>query len=337
MEVERIGLDLHKQVFQLHGVDASGAEVFSKRLGRARLVAFFRAHAPVEVVMEACATAHYWGRELRALGHRVRLLPPRQVKAYIWGDKHDKADAAGLCAAACDPRIHPVPVKSEAQQAVLSLHGARERLVAQRTALGNAVRAHLAEFGITAAQGKAGLAQLLERAAADPALPAPARAALGVLVAQWRAADEGAKALEREIVAHARADAQARRLTTIPGVGPITASALAATIGDARAFRTGRHLAAWIGLTPRERSSGLKRRQGGVSKRGDAYLRRLLVLGAHARLLRCAPGRLGADPWLAALKARKKTPVAAVAAANKTARIVWAMMRREEAYRPRVA
>jgi len=339
MEVKLIGLDIAKRVFQVHGVDEAGEALLVKRLRRDAMIPFFAALPATTVAMEACATAHYWARELMALGHEVRLLPPRYVKSYVWRNKTDAADAAAICAASRDPRIHPVPVKTADQQALLALHRVRELLVRQRTTLGNALRAHLAEFGIVAPQGQAGLGRLREAVAGSDALGIPAVAvpALEALVVQWTSLNDRVRELERAILRQHRADEASRRLATIPGIGPITATALVATIGDARNFKTGRHLAAWLGLTPREYASGLKRRQGAISKRGDAYLRRLLTLGAQSWLRHHKTGQRGGDPWLTALQQRRPTPVAATALANKTARIAWAVMSREETYRPRQA
>ena len=333
MELELIGVGIAKRVFQVCGVDASGAEVLRKRLSREGFLPFLGSLPPPTVALEACAGAHHWGRELEALGHRVRLLPPRYVKSYVWGNKTDAADAAAICRACGDARIHDVAVKSVDQQGVLALHRARDLLVRQRTTLGNALRAHLSEFGIVAPQGRAGLSGLrtLVCEGGVPGVSAVALAALEALSSQWSLLDRQVRDLERAIVAHHKEDEVSRRLATIPGIGPITATALAATVGtvgDASAFRTGRHLAAWLGLTPREHSSGLKRRQGGIGKRGDAYLRRLLILGAHAHMR----SRKRPDPWLEALKTRKPAPVAAGALANKTARIAWAVMARGETY-----
>jgi transposase len=337
MEVKLIGLDIAKSVFQVCGVDETSEVGLTKRLRRDGLLRFFARQAPTTVAMEACATAHHWGRELTALGHEVRLLPPRYVKSYVWRNKTDAADAAAICAASRDRRIQAVPVKSVEQQAVLSLHRVRDLLVRQRTMLGNALRAMLAEFGIVAPQGPAGLTRLRALVDDGSALPELAQEAAAALAAQWRALYERIRGLERSIERHHKSDAQSQRLATIPGIGPITATALAATVGDARQFRTGRHLAAWLGLTPKEHASGLKRRQGGISKRGDAYLRRLLVLGAQSRLRRHKAQGAGADPWLDALRQRKPTPVVATALANKTARIAWAILTRGETYRPRPA
>lgn len=339
MEVKLIGLDIAKRVFQVCCVNAAGEVVENKRLRREGVLAYFAKQAPTLVAMEACSTAHHWARALMALGHEVRLLPPRYVKSYVWGNKTDAADASAICVASGDPRIHGVPVKTAHQQGLLALHRVRELLVRQRTTLGNALRAHLAEFGIVAAQGQAGLGQLREMVGRSEALDIPevALPALEALVAQWSALNERVGELDRAIRRQHKAEEACQRLATVPGIGPITATALVASLGDARSFKTGRHLAAWLGLTPREHASGLKRRQGAISKRGDAYLRRLLILGAQAWLRHYKADRPGADPWVSALKQRRPTPVVATALANKTARIAWAVMTREETYQPRHA
>jgi transposase len=337
MEVSTIGLDIAKGVFQVHGVDAVGGEVLRKRLRRGSVLSFFTALPATLIGLEACATAHYWGRELRALGHEVRLVPPRYVKAYVRRNKTDAADAAALCEAVRRVGMAVVPIKSEAQQAMLSLHRTRELLVRQRTKAANALRGHLAEFGIVAAQGRAGLGRLI-RGLGETGLPEEARFALELLAAQWRGLDETIDALERRIVAWHRGNQTSRRLASIPGIGPITASALAASVGEPGGFKTGRHFAAWLGLTPREWSSGMKRRQGSISKRGDSYLRRLLILGAHA-VMRQAGSRTSrpVDPWLNELRRRRPSAVVAVALANKMARIAWVVMTRGETYHQRPA
>jgi transposase len=329
MKGTMIGVDVAKRVFQVHGVDGNGG-VFGKRLGRGSVESFFSAIGPSLIGMEACASAHYWARRLGALGHTVRLVPPRYVKAYVKRNKTDAADAAAICEAMVRPGMHFVPVKSETQQAVLALHRTRELLVRQRTMTANALRGQLAEFGLVAAQGRLGLEQLMTMAG-DRAtgLPDEAHAAFETLAAHWREMNAKIATLERRIAAWHRKDATSRRLATIPGIGPITASALAASVGDAKTFKTGRHFAAWLGLTPREWSSGMKRRQGRISKRGDGYLRRLLILGSHA-VMRHHKRR--SEDWLAAIRARRPAAVAAVALANKTARIAWAVMARGEVY-----
>jgi transposase len=344
MEVSMIGLDLAKRVFQVHGVDEFGRKALSKRLRRGQVFEFFASLAPSVIGMEACATAHHWARELSALGHEVRLVPPTYVKKYVRRNKTDAADAQAICEAMRAPDMHFVPIKSTTQQSVLVLHRARELLVRQRTMTANALRGHLAEFGMIAPQGAAGLETLLA-SVRDPALsglPEEARVALALLAEQWDALKDRIRALERRIVAWHNADDTSRRLATIPGVGPLSASALAASVGDAKVFKTGRHFAAWLGLTPREWSSGLRRRQGRITKRGDDYLRRLLVLGAHTVLRHNrAAGPKGdrrrPDRWLAAVQARRGTGRAAVALANKRARIAWAIMARGEVYRRSMA
>jgi len=336
MNVTTIGLDIAKLVFQVHGVDEAGEVVLTRRLRRGALLDFFADLEPCVVGMEACATAHYWARSLRSVGHDVRLVPPRYVKPYVKRNKTDAADAAAICEAVARPSMRFVPIKSEAQQGVLALHRTRELLVRQRTMTSNALRAHLAEAGIIAAQGRGGVARLVElvRDPATTGLVEEARDALLVLAMQWEEHTARITALERRIKAWHRSDATSRRLATIPGIGPITASAMAATVGDATVFATGRHFAAWLGLTPREFSSGLKRRQGGIGKRGDGYLRRLLILGAHSVLRHHGSGasKGRTDDWLASMRARRPTPIVAVALANKTARIAWAVMVRGGVY-----
>jgi transposase len=331
MQVVTVGLDLAKSVFQLHGVDAHGKAVLAKRLRRGAVLGFFASLPPCVVAMEACGTAHHWAREITKLGHTVRLLPPRYVKPYVKRQKNDAADAEAICEAAQRPTMRFVPVKTEEQQGLLVIHRVREMLVRQRGQLINALRGHLAEFGIVAPQGAHRVSDLTARLAepGDEMIPAAARAVLQVLVDQLRDTGRRIDELDERLRARARSDEVCRRLMTIPGVGPITATALAATIGDAKVFASGRHLAAWLGLVPRQRSSGGKERLGGISKAGDGYLRRLLVQGAQA-LLRWR-GR--ATPWVEGLLRRRPVNVAAVAIANKTARITWAVMVKGEAYR----
>jgi transposase len=336
MQVSTIGLDIAKQVFQVHGVDAAGGVVISKRLRRGSVLSFFAARPRTLVGLEACATAHFWARELGGLGHEVRLVPPRYVKAYVRRNKTDAADAAALCEAVRRVGVPVVAIKSEAQQAVLVLHRVRELLVRQRTMAANALRGHLAEFGMVAAQGQAGLRKLMA-GLGEAGLPEEARFALELAAAQWHELNQRIVALERRITAWHRGNQMSRRLASIPGIGPLTASALAASVGDPQAFKTGRHFAAWLGLTPREWSSGLKRRQGRISKRGDGYLRRLLILGAHAVMRQAGRPAAPDDPWLSGLRRRRPSAVAAVALANKMARIAWAVMTRNELYQRRPA
>ena len=337
MEVSTIGLDLAKRVFQVHGVDAAGAVVVRKRLARGALLGFFAGLPGCLVGMEACAGAHYWAREIGALGHTVRLMPPRYVKPYVRRGKSDAADAAAICEAVGRPSMRFVAIKTVDQQAALLQHRSRDLLVRQRTMLVNAIRAHLAEFGIVAAGGRSALNRLLVELedGTQAMLPAAAWAALHGLVSQVRAAEAQIRAIEAEIVAWHRANAASRRLATMPGVGPIIASALAASVPDATAFRSGRDLAAWIGLVPRQNGSGGKERLGPISKQGDRYLRRLLVLGATAVLRHAGVRERAGGAWLAGLQARRPGRVVTVALANKMARTAWALLARGETWRPR--
>ncbi|MDE2110037.1 MAG: IS110 family transposase [Alphaproteobacteria bacterium] len=337
-EIITIGLDIAKHVFQVHGVDEAGTVVIRRKLRRGEVLEFFGGLKPCLVGMEACATAHYWGRSIMALGHRVKLMPPTYVKPYVKRQKNDAADAEAICEAVTRPTMRFVPVKGEEQQGILVLHRTRELLIRQRTMLINALRAHLAEFGIVMAQGRAGVATLVTLVEDDEhdLIPAIARDGLLAVVDQLRDAHERVGAIERKILAWHRSNTQSRRLETIPGIGPITASALAATITDASLFRSGRELAAWIGLVPRQNSSGGKERLGHISKKGDQYLRRLLVIGAHAVLRFARNGKASTTKWATALLARKPYKLAAVALANKMARIVWALLTKNEEFRPQL-
>ena len=335
--ITTVGLDLAKQVFEVHAVDGAGQVVLRKTLRRAQMTSFFAGLPPCLVGMEACATAHHWARELTALGHEARLMPPQYVKAYRKRHKNDAADAAAICEAVTRPSMRFVPVKSEAQQAALTIHRSRDLLMRQRTMLINALRGHLAEFGVIAPQGPRHVAQLIAaiRDEAEPRLPELARRVLTVLAEQLKELAAKLAALGRELLAWHRASAASRRLATIPGIGPVTASTLAATVTDPAAFRSGREFAAWLGLVPRQNSSGGKARLGRISKRGDAELRRLLIIGAQA-VLRW-PKAVAANPWLRALLARRPRLVAAVALASKMARIAWAVLRHEKEFRPMAA
>jgi transposase len=334
MEITTIGLDIAKRVFQAHGVDAAGRAVLRRRLGRAEVLDFFRALTPCLVGIEACGTAHHWAREIRALGHEVRLIPAAYVKPYVKRGKTDAADAEAICEAVTRPTMRFVPVKTAEQQAVLVLHRTRDLLVRQRTALVNALRGHLAEFGIVAPQGMSRVADLLAVLLGEDetTLPSLARQALRGLAAELEALGKRVEEIEAAIFDwHKKSDAS-RRLAAVPGIGPITASAIVATVGDVSNFASARHFAAWIGLVPKQNSTGGKPRQGGISKAGDRYLRRLLVLGATAVIRHT---RIKArEGWLQGLIERRPTMVAAVAQANKTARIVWALLARGESYRP---
>jgi transposase len=333
-QVTTIGLDIAKSVFQAHGADASGEVAFRKRLTRGRLLAFFSAQQHCVVAMEACAGAHHWGRELEKLGHTVRLIPPAYVKPFVKRQKNDEADAEAICEAAQRPTMRFVPVKSAEQQASGVVFRARDLLVRQRTQIINAVRGHFAEYGQVVPKGICYVERLLERIdRGDSDLPEAARASLKVLAAVLEKLDDQVALLDREIARRAREDEASRRLMTIPGVGPVTASALVALAPSPEAFRCGRDFSAWLGLTPVQRSTGGKQKLGQVSKMGERTLRRLLVIGASAvikqALLRGAP----AGSWLAQMLARKPRMLVAVALANKTARIVWALLMRGGTYR----
>lgn len=335
-EMMTIGLDLAKSVFHVHGADGTGRPVLRKRLRRGQVLSFFGSLPRCLVGLEACASAHHWARELRALGHDVRLIPPQYVKPYVKTNKNDAADAEAICEALMRPTMRFAAVKSADQQAVLMLHRSRELLVRQRTMLINALRGHCGEFGIVAAQGPHKVAALMA-VIADPdnhRLPPLARQALILLVSQLCATQERIAELEKELTGWHRCCEASRRLVTIPGVGIITATALVATVGDATAFRSARQFAAWLGLVPRQQSSGGKDRLGRISKRGDGYLRRLLVHGARAVLAWSRRRKQTLSDWLTALLARRPTNVVLVAMANKTARVVWAMLSRHQDYMP---
>jgi transposase len=331
MEVATIGLDLAKQVFQVHGVDEAGHVVVKRRLRRAQVVTYFASLPPCLIGMEACATAHFWGRELRALGHEVRLMPPQYVKAYVKRGKNDAADAAAICEAVTRPSMRVVPIKTEEQQSALLMHRARELLVRQRTQLINAVRGHLAEFGLVAARGPWNVPLLLASMEEDQRVPAPARQVLQFLAAQLDDVGKRIVAVDARIAAWHKANPISRRLATIPGIGPLIATAIAATVPDPDVFRGGREFAAWLGLVPRQKSTGGKPRLGRISRLGDKYIRQLLIVGAQTVLLRSKAARSNA--WIQGLLARRPRLVVAIALANKTARIVWAVMAKGQSYR----
>ena len=332
--VKVIGLDLAKNVFQVHGVDAEGAVVLRQRLTRARLVKLFGKLPPCLVGIEACATSHYWARELIALGHEVKLMPAQYVKPYVKRGKNDAADAEAICEAVTRPTMRFVGIKSPEQQSAMMLHRVRLILNRQRTQLSNALRAHMAEFGIVAPIGRGGLDRLLDviADANDGRLPAEVRACLEMMVAQLSMVKAQILDNDRQILASARDTELGRRLMEIPGVGPLLASAFVASVADPAIFRSGRGLAAWIGLVPKQNSSGGKERLGGISKAGNRYLRQMLIVGAMA-VIRHAERNAAKRPWLVQLLARRKAKVAAVALANKTARTIWALMTSGERYR----
>lgn len=330
--ITTVGLDLAKSVFQVHGVGADGSVLVRRKLRRMDVLQFFASLPRCLVGMEACASSHHWAREIGRLGHEVRLMPPAYVKPYVKRGKTDASDAEAICEAVTRPTMRFVAVKSVDQQAILMLHKVRELLVRQRTMLTNALRAHLAELGIVAAQGLEGLDWLKSHfRESQERLPEQAAAAIQALICQAEAIADQAEALEKRILEWHRENETSRRLATIPGIGPITASAIAANVPDPSLFRSARQFAAWLGLTPRANSSGGKDRQTGISKQGDGYIRRLLVSGATAVLRFARQGDAG-KAWMLGLKARKRPKVVAVALANKTARIAWALLRRNEIY-----
>lgn len=338
-EISVIGFDLAKHVFQVHGVSRDGAVVLRRALRRGEVMKFFGDLSPCLVGMEACGSAHHWAGELTKLGHTVRLIPAHYVKPYVKRGKTDAADAEAIAEAVTRPTMRFVGIKTVEQQGALMLHKARDLLVRQRTMLINALRGHLTEFGLVAAKGPAGvqsLVAMVEEPEASEAWPAAGRTALKSLSDQLRDLGEAIARLEAEIVARHRSDARSRRLATIPGIGPITAGAIAATVPDASLFRCGRQFAAWLGLTPRANSSGGRERQAGITKQGDGYIRRLLVVGATA-VIRALRRSANPSGWLIRLLERKRPKIAAVALANKMARIAWAVMAREENFRAATA
>lgn len=333
-DVSTIGLDIAKVSFQAHGADASGAVEFRKTLSRGRLLAFFAAQPRCVVAMEACAGAHHWGRELAAMGHTVRLIPPAYVKPFVKRQKNDATDAEAICEAAQRPTMRFVPVKSQEQQASGVVFRARDLLVHQRTQIMNALRGHLAEYGFVAPKGVMHVDRLIVVIEDNQSgLPAAARTSLLAMARMLDRLETEISVLDAEIATRAREDPVARRLMTIPGVGPVTASAIVALAPAPETFRCGRDFSAWVGLTPLQRSTGGKQKLGQITKAGERTLRRLLVIGASAvikqALIRGAP----AGSWLAQMLARKPRMLVAVALANKMARIVWALLARGGIYR----
>ena len=336
MQVTTLGIDLAKSVFQLHGVDAEGAMVLQKRLRRSTLLELLGELEPCLVGMEACATSHHWAREIAALGHEVRLIPPAYVKPYVKRQKNDAADAEAICEAVTRPNMRFVPIKARDQQSVLVLHRSRDLLMRQRTMILNAIRAHLAEFGIVAPQGPRKVMELVARlrSGEQASLPEIARTALLALAAQLDSLGAEIRTLERRLMAWHRQDNASRRLATIPGVGLLTATALAASVPDPAVFKSGRQFAAYLGLVPRQNSSGGKERLGRISKMGNGYLRKLLVVGATSVVRRAGTNDTRTGVWVRSLLERKPARVVTVAIANKSARIAWAVLARGESYRP---
>lgn len=335
MQVSTIGLDIAKNVFQAHGIDAAGRTVITRQLRRGQVMGYFDNLPPCLIGMEACATAHHWARELTKMGHTVQLMPASYVKAYVKRSKNDAADAAAICEAVTRPSMRFVPMKTIDQQAALMLHRTRDLLIRQRTQLTNALRAHFAELGMVAARGMdgvKGLVAIVTDTANATQLPGPMKQAMQALVSQLAALEAQIGQLERSIHAQHCASDQSRRLETIPGIGVIGATAIAATVTDPSVFKSGREFAAWIGLVPRQNSTGGKERLGGISKQGDRYLRRLLVIGATA-VIRQARTHPDKHPWVMKLLAKKPAKVVAIALANKMARIAWAVLDKGETYR----
>jgi transposase len=329
-QIIRIGMDTSKHIFQLHGVNASEEVMLRKRLGRQAMLGFFAKLPPTVIGIEACGASHHWARELGKLGHEVRLIAPQLVKPYVARNKNDGRDAEALCEAMSRPRTRFVAAKTIEQQAALMLLGLRDQLVARRTQLSNTIRGHAAEFGLIAAKGMDKIVPLLTTIARDESVPALARELFAMLARQHAQVEVELKAIEAKLMAWHRANAVSRRLAEIPGVGPVTAAALVMKVPDPGAFRSGRQLAAWLGLTPKDHSTAGKARPGKITRAGDETLRSLLIVGATSVVKQAKRGR--ASRWLIALLKRKPAKLAAIALANKTARIAWKLMTTGQSY-----
>jgi transposase len=337
--VTTIGFDIAKSVFQVHGIDADGVVVMRQQLRRSRVLSFFKKLSPCLVGIEACASSHYWSRQLQALGHAVRLMPPAYVKPYLKRQKNDAADAEAICEAVRRPNMRFVPTKAPDQQACLMLHRTRHLFIRQQTALINSIRAHLAEFGIVAPVGRNGVEALLDVVADadDGRVPEIARQCLAALGNQLHSLKAQILEFDRRINTWHRSSETSRRLDDLPGVGPALATALVASVPEPKAFRSGRDFSAWVGLVPKQNSSGGKERLGNITKRGDRYLRSLFCAGALAVIRYAKIHGTRYRPWLAKLLERRPTKVAAIALANKIARMAWAMMAKGTSYREPVA
>jgi transposase len=333
MTIIRIGLDTSKHVFQIHGVDENEQPVLRRQIRRQDVVKFFAKLAPTRIGMEACGASHHWARVLRKLGHDVVLIPPQYIKPYVQRGKNDKVDAEAICEAMSRPKVQErfVPIKTVEQQAALTMLGGRDLLVRQRTMLINAIRGFAAEFGVTAAKGPVKVSELLQRLASEEDVPALAREMINQLAGQIDGLNAKLKAIDARIMAWHKQNQKSQLLATVPGIGPIGGVSFALKVPDPKVFRSCRHFAAWIGITPRENSTGGRQQLGRISKQGDEDLRRLLVLGATAVIKQAKAGR--ASPWLLGLLARKPKKVAALALANKMARTIWAMLISGEVYR----
>jgi transposase len=338
MSAIMIGLDTAKSVFQIHGVNEAGRAEIKRKLGRSELIPFFEKQSECTVVMEVCGAGHHWARMLTGLGHTVRLIAPEVVKPFVKrGKKNDASDAAAICEAASRPEVKFIPVKSMEQQGILALHAARSLLIRQKVMLGNALRGLAAEFGLTVSKGIERLDELVGLVDAEKSFPRDARHAIVTLRRHCNDMVDGIELLEAKILAHSRHDELARRLGTIPGIGPITASLIAASVVDIGFFKTARHFAAWLGLVPRQSSTSGKTRLGRITKAGNREIRTLLVMGATSMIYRAGAWNGAVGAWLRKLLERRPARLATVALANKMARIAWAVMARKEVYRPKGA
>lgn len=335
-DITVVGLDLAKSVFQVHGIGDDGEVLVRRKLSRSRVLAYFSKLAPCLVGMEACATAHHWAREIGGLGHEVKLMPPQYVKPYVKSQKNDMADAEAICEAVTRPTMRFVPIKTTDQQALLVLHGARDQWVRLSTRLINVLRGHLAEFGVVAAKGRMGveaiLAILLDDQ--DERIPALARESLIPLAYELGLVKQRILEADRTIMKMHSSSSLSKRLETIPGVGPIIATRVIAEVADPSSFKSGRAFSAWIGLVPKQHSSGGKERLGSITKKGNPELRRLLVAGAMSMIIRAKQDGFTRHPWLVRLLERKPTKVAAIALANKMGRMIWALMTKGESFDP---